>query len=252
MTIETEAQLVALRKIGRIVADCLQYMRSKAEPGMTTAELDQLGEGYLSQHGARSAPRLTYDFPGATCISVNHEVAHGIPGPRRLEKGDLVNVDVSAELDGFFADTGGSFSIPPERAECKNVCVATREALAQAMKAARAGLPLNGIGKAIEGVAKKRGLTVIRNLGSHGVGAALHEEPKFIAPYFEPRDKRFLRQNMVITIEPFLSNGAVMVDDGDDGWTLLTDRRYVSAQFEHTLVITKGAPLVMTLPSKAS
>lgn len=249
MTIETEADLNALKRIGRIVADCLQLMSRSLEPGMTTKEVDDVGATFLASHGARSAPRLTYDFPGATCISVGHEVAHGIPGPRQLAAGELVNIDVSAELDGYFADTGGSFAVPPINDTQKAVCRGTREALANAMKAARAGRPLNVIGKAIEQTAARHKLTIIRNLGSHGVGRALHEEPGFIAPYSDVRDKRQLKEGLVITIEPFLSNGATEVEDGDDGWTLKTHRRFTSAQYEHTLVITKGMPLIMTMPS---
>ncbi|HEX6929650.1 MAG TPA: M24 family metallopeptidase, partial [Gammaproteobacteria bacterium] len=150
MTIENERQLEKLRVIGRIVANVLQRMMRHAEPGMTTAELDACGAMLLEQEGARSAPQLAYNFPGATCISVNEEVAHGIPGARVLQPGDMVNVDVSAEKDGFFADTGGSFVIPPVSADRQRLCAATREALNNAMREARAGQPLNRIGKAIE------------------------------------------------------------------------------------------------------
>src|SRR5690606_32889949 len=188
--------------------DCLQYMGSKIEPGMTTAELDGLGAEFLARHGARSAPELTYKFPGTTCISINHEIAHGVPGDRRIEAGDLVNIDVSAEMNGFFADTGGSFIVPPETKVKRHLCDATRGALKAAMRQAKANSPINLIGKAIEETAAEHKLTVIRNLGSHGVGRALHEEPKFIAPYFDTRDKRRLKEGMVITIEPFISTGA--------------------------------------------
>jgi methionyl aminopeptidase len=249
MTIETEAEIEALRKIGRIVADCLQFMGSKLEPGMTTREVDALGTEFLARHGARSAPKLTYNFPGTTCISLNNEVAHGVPGDRKIAAGDLVNIDVSAELDGFFADTGASFSVPPENRKKTHLLHNTRLALATAMKAARAGAPLNGIGAAIESVADRAGLTIIENLGSHGVGRGLHEEPEFIAPFHDPRDKRTLRKGQVITIEPFLSTGAREAIELADGWTWTTAKRYLSAQFEHTMIITNGEPLIMTLPS---
>ncbi len=249
MSIRTEAELEALKRIGRIVADCLKHMGSRLEPGITTRELDDLGRDYLASHGARSAPELVYDFPGATCISVNHEVAHGIPGDKRVQAGDLVNIDVSAEQDGFFADTGGSFIVPPESQVKTRLCKATRRALEAAMRQATAGAPLNRIGKTIESEARAGGYTVIRNLGSHGVGRALHEEPKFIAGFYDPKDKRTLRDGMVITIEPFLSTGASYVEDTGDGWTLATASRYLSAQYEHTLVITKGQPIILTQPS---
>ncbi len=249
MSIQNEQDLIALQKIGRIVAQCLQYMASKLEPGITTFELDQLGQAFLEKHGARSAPKLVYNFPGSTCISVNEEAAHGIPGPRILGAGDLVNIDVSAELDGYFADTGGSFIIPPETNVKRNLCLATKRALEMAMRAARAGQPLNLIGKAIEKEAMKNNLTVIENIGSHGVGKALHEEPDFIAGYYDPSDKRILKNNQVITIEPFLSTGATEVVDTGDGWTLATDKRFLTAQYEHTMIITKGKPIILTLPA---
>jgi methionyl aminopeptidase len=249
MSIENENDLVSLRKIGRIVALCLQYMGSKLEPGITTLELDQLGKVYLEKHGARSAPQLVYNFPGTTCISVNEEAAHGIPGTKILGAGDLVNIDVSAELDGYFADTGGSFIIPPGSDLKRNLCLATKRALEMALRATRAGQPLNCIGKAIETEALRSKFTVIENLGSHGVGRALHEEPGFIPGYYDPKDQRILKENQVITIEPFLSTGAREVFDSGDGWTLATGKRFLTAQYEHTLVITKGQPLIMTLPA---
>ena len=150
MTIETEDDVVALKRIGKIVSSVLHDMLDAAEPGMTTRELDALGEQWLERHGARSAPKLTYNFPGSTCISINEEAAHGIPGDRVIRAGDVLNVDVSAELGGYFADTGGTRVVPPTSAQKTRLCHATRTALEQAMKGARVGQPLNGIGAAIE------------------------------------------------------------------------------------------------------
>ena len=249
MSIESEKDLLELRKIGRIVANCLQVMGRALEPGMTTRELDEIGRKYLELHGARSAPKLTYNFPGTTCISVNEQAAHGIPGEKVLAASDLVNIDVSAELNGYFADTGGSFIIPPETDVKRNLCEATKRALELAIDEARAGRLLNGIGRAIETHARKNRFTVIENIGSHGVGRALHENPGFIPGYYDPKDKRVLKENLVITIEPFLSTGARQVFEAGDGWTLSTGKRYLTAQYEHTLVITKGRPLIMTLPA---
>lgn len=248
MSIDSEADLIALKKIGKIVANCLQKMSWSLEPGITTRELDQVGAKFLELHGARSAPILTYRFPGSTCISVNEEAAHGVPGKKVLKAGDLVNIDVSAELNGYFADTGGSFIIPPESDLKKKLCLATQQALSQAMKVACAGNPLHFIGRAIEAEAQRNHMTIIENLGSHGVGRALHEEPNFIPSYCNPKDKRVLKEYQVITIEPFLSTGAREVFETGDGWTLATSKRYLTAQYEHTLVITRGQPLIMTLP----
>ncbi len=247
MSINSQKDLECLRKIGKIVARCLQLMHSKIEPGITTQELDEIGGAFLASHGARSAPKLSYNFPGHTCISINEEAAHGIPGPRTIQAGDLVNIDVSAELNGYFADTGGSAIVPPQSALHLQICSAAQSALTMALIEARAGAKINRIGLAIETVAKKHGFTVIENLGSHGVGRALHEEPDFIAGYYNKKDQRILKENQVITIEPFISSGAKEVFDKGDGWTLMTQTGTFTAQYEHTIVITKGKPLIMTL-----
>lgn len=246
MTIETQDDVVALKKIGRIVALVLHRMLDAAKPGMTTRELDCLGERLLHENGARSAPRLTYDFPGATCISINEEAAHGIPGDRIVCAGDVLNIDVSAELNGYFADTGGTMVVPPTTSQKTRLCHATRAALGEAMKSARAGQRISAIGSAIERTAKAYGFRVIENLGSHGVGRALHEAPEHIAGYYDPNDHRLLKEGMVITIEPFLSTKSRIVNETDDGWTLAGVRGNLSAQYEHTMIITKGEPIVVT------
>jgi methionyl aminopeptidase len=247
MTIETMLELENLKVIGKIVAETIKIMSRSIEPGMTARELDNIGRQYLDSKGARSAPELVYNFPGATCISINNEVAHGIPNSRIINKGDLINIDVSAELNGYFADSGASFIVPPFSREKQELCRATRQTLNRAIEEARAGQPVNIIGKTIERHARKTGYTVIRNLGSHGVGRGLHEEPKFIAPYYDKNDRRMLKEGMVITIEPFLSNGAVYVEQANDGWTLKTEKNFISAQYEHTMVITKKNPILITV-----
>jgi methionyl aminopeptidase len=237
----------ALFRIGKIVANCLKHMAQAIRPGMTTAELDRVGALFLREAGARSAPRLVYQFPGDTCISVNEEAAHGVPGDRILREGDLVNIDVSAELDGYFADTGGSFPCGRIDEGLERLCAAARNALAAALREARAGRKISRIGRAIETVARDAGYSVIRNLGSHGVGRGLHEEPKFIAGYFDKQDRRLLERGMVITIEPFLSTGCDWVEEGKDGWTLGSAPEFRHAQYEHTLAITDGDPILFTL-----
>ncbi len=246
MTIENQADVEGLRRIGSIVSLVLDEMLKAAQPGMTTRELDAIGERLLEGHGARPAPRLTYDFPGATCISINEQAAHGIPGDRVLAPGDVLNVDVSAELNGYFADTGGTTVLPPASSQKKLLCHAARTALENAMQVARAGRPMNAIGAAIQETAKRFGFKVIENLGSHGVGRALHEEPEHIAGYFDPSDTRVLKEGMVITIEPFMSTKSRRVEEAADGWTLVGAKGNLSAQFEHTLIITRGDPIVVT------
>ncbi len=246
MTIENEDDLRALRTIGRIVFETLMLMKDSLEPGITTFELDAIGAANLARYGARSAPRLSYDFPGDTCISINSEAAHGIPGPRRVESGDVVNIDVSAELDGYFGDTGATFLVPPIDPRIEYLCQSTRKALNDAMGAARAGAKLNQIGRTIERVAKRAGFVTLRDLGSHGVGRTLHDEPHFIPNFHDKTDQRRLTEGQVITIEPFLSTAAEQTVTAPDGWTLDTGAGNFSAQYEHTMVITKGKPLVMT------
>lgn len=248
MIVKTEAELEGLKKIGKVVANCLYYMSKQMEPGMTTKELDQLGGAFLEKHGARSGPMLTYNFPGYNCISLNHEVAHGVPSDKKIQAGDLINIDVSAELDGFYADNGGSFIVPPVKAEYQKLIAATRLALENAISGVKANAPLNGIGQRIEEVAKKHGYSIIENLGSHGVGRALHEEPKFIAGFYDQNDKRRLKEGQVITIEPFLSTGARAVDEEADGWTLVAGKNHRSAQFEHTMVVGKENAVIVTIP----
>ena len=180
MTVSNDDELAALKRIGRIVADALETMGRAIEPGMTTRDLDAVGRAVLDAAGARPAPELAYNFPGATCISVNEEVAHGIPGDRRIRPGDLVNIDVSAEKDGFFSDTGASFPVPPVTRAVARLCRDGRRALWVGLREVGADRPLSGIGRAVGAFAKKNGYTLVRNLASHGVGLSLHEEPKEI------------------------------------------------------------------------
>ncbi len=246
MTIETKEDIKHLKAIGKIVSDTLKLMMAEAKAGMTTRELDQIGEKYLSSFGAKSAPKSVYNFPGSTCISLNEDIAHGVPGDKILNEGDLVNIDVSAELNGYFADTGGSFVVGKSSEVQKKVMKATREALNSAMSVVKAGTPVNQIGKQIEKVARKHQLKIIKNLGSHGVGRALHEEPEFIAGFYDPSDRRILQEGQVITIEPFLSTITEEVLEAKDGWTLFGVKGNIAAQYEHTMIITKTGVIVVT------
>lgn len=250
MTIDGDDDLEGLKVAGTIVADVLQAMGRAIEPGMTTRELDDLGRAMLEREGAQSAPELCYEFPGATCISVNEEVAHGIPGDRQIQAGDLVNIDVSAAKDGYFSDTGASFAVPPVRPRTERLCQDGKKALAQGIRAVRAGAPLKGIGQNIERFAIKRGYSLIRNLASHGVGRSLHEEPEMIPTWNDPRDHRRLHEGLVFTIEPFLSTGADFAHESDDGWTLLTQSGILTVQYEHTMVATSRGAMVLTRPTQ--
>jgi methionyl aminopeptidase len=248
MTIGSEDELDALRRVGRLVADVMGAMAAAMEPGMTTGELDRMGRSLLEREGARSAPEVTYDFPGATCISVFPAIAHGIPGDQPLSAGDLVNIDVSAEIEGVFADTGGSFVLPPVERHIERLTRDGRRAMWTGVRAVKAGGRLNAIGGAIQAFADANRYTLIRNLASHGVGEALHEEPTEIATWWQPRDQRRIGEGLVFTIEPFLSMGAEWAVETGDGWTLEAENARPTVQYEHTLVATPRGPVVVTLP----
>ena len=247
MTIGNEDELEKLRVVGRLVARTLAAMGEALEPGMTTRELDQLGRALLERDGARSAPEVTYDFPGATCISIGPDVAHGIPGDAVVKAGDLINIDVSAEIDGFFGDTGASFAVPPTPARIERLCRDGRRAMWSGIRAVKAGGRLNDVGRSIEGFARKNGYSLVRNLASHGVGRSLHDEPREIATWDEPSDTRRINEGLVFTIEPFLSLGADWVDERPDGWTLYPPGGQPTVQYEHTLVATSRGPVILTL-----
>ena len=246
MTIDNDDDLKHLKAIGRIVFETMLLMKKSLKPGISTAGLDRIGEKNLARYGARSAPILMYDFPGHTCISINDEAAHGIPSGRKVEPGDVVNIDVSAELNGYFGDTGATFTVPPVDPRIEYLCQVTRKSLNAAMAAARAGAKVNQIGQAIEKTASNAGFTTIRDLGSHGIGRSLHEDPHFIQNFYDKSDTRTLSEGQVITIEPFLSTAADSTVTAEDGWTLLTGDGNRSAQYEHTMVITRDKPLVLT------
>lgn len=249
MTITNADELEGLRAIGRIVADTLQEMSRAMEPGMTTRELDGIGRALLEAAGAQSAPEVTYGFPGATCISVNEEIAHGIPGNRVLAAGDLVNIDVSACRGGFFADTGASFRLGAVAPQLDRLCRDGRQAMQVGIDQVRHGRPLSGIGSAVGRFAAKRGYTLIRNLASHGIGRALHEAPTEIATW-PNRDRRRIHRGLVLTVEPFLSLGGQWAEAGGDGWTLRARPRAAAVQYEHTVVATDRGAIVLTLPAQ--
>jgi len=248
MTITNEDELDGLKDIGRIVANTMHAMAKAMEPGMTTQELDEIGRKLLEREGATSAPESTYDFPGATCISVNEEIAHGIPGDRVISAGDLVNIDVSASKNGTFADTGATFRMAPVRPSLDRLCRDGKRAMQIGIAQVGSDKPLAGIGNAIGRFASAQGYTLIRNLASHGVGRALHEYPEGVATWPNQREKRRMHNGLVLTIEPFLSKGAIWAAEGDDGWTLYSEPRAPVVQYEHTVVATDRGAIIVTLP----
>lgn len=253
MTITQQDELDGVKDIGRIVANTLQAMSKAMEPGMTTRELDDIGSACLEREGAMSAPRTTYGFPGTTCISVNEEIAHGIPGDRVIAPGDLVNIDVSASKNGYFADTGAthrlaSLSSKTGSPKLDHLCRDGKRAMQIGIAQVGADKPLAGIGTAIGRFAQARDYTLIRNLASHGVGRSLHEDPEEIATWPTRNDKRRIRKGLVLTVEPFLSTGGLWADQGEDGWTLYSTPSAPVVQYEHTVVATSKGAIIVTLP----
>lgn len=249
MTITSEEELERLKVIGRICAIARDTMAAALEPGMTTRELDDIGRKVLEDHGARSAPEVTYDFPGATCISVNEEVAHGIPGNRVIAAGDLVNIDVSAEKDGIFADTGASYIVPPGTPRIEKLCRDGKKAMWTGIRAVKSGARMAEVGEAIGKFAGTNGYTLLRNLASHGIGYSLHDEPGEIPTWPDRSERRRIGDGLVFTVEPFLSLGGQMAEEKSlsDPWTLVSVPAAPCVQYEHTVVATRRGAVVVTL-----
>jgi len=247
MSITKESELIGMKKVSEAVAQTLKEMRNYAKPGMTTKELDNFGANILSEYGANSAPYLTYGFPGWTCISVNNEFCHGIPTDHKvLKEGDLVNIDVSAELDGFWSDNGGSFVLGKDINQHQRLIDASKEILYKAIYKIKGGVRISDIGFLIETEAKKRGYKVIKNLTGHGIGRSLHEEPGNIANYRDRFNLTRFKKNSVVAIETFITTTSTYAETLEDGWTMVGNKGGFMAQHEHTIVITDGKPIVLT------
>jgi len=250
LIVKSDEDIKGLIEAGKVAAEVLHKMASRLRPGITTRQLDQIGEAAMKRYGARSAPMLMYNFPGATCISVIPEVAHGIPGDRVIMPGDLVNIDVSIELNGYFADNGMSVPVElddPVALKVCDVCLKAREAV---IGVAKPGLKLNELGRTVENVAKAHDLKVIKNLCGHGLGRSLHEEPETILNYYSKREKGVLAAGQVIALEPFISDGPEFVVDGDNEWALVVPKGHYVAQFEHTIIVLEGETIITTLQTE--
>jgi len=249
MIAKTQEDFDAFKKIGRIVAEIREAMKAATKPGVTTKELDEIAGRMFEEAGAISGPKGEYDFPGYTCISVNHEVAHGIPGDKVIQEGDLVNIDVSGSWNGYFGDTGISFVVGEEGRypDKEKLCAVAKSAFERAMTKVKAGSKLNQIGKAVEREANANNLTVIMNLTGHGLGKALHEEPHHILNYYDAWDKTIMTEGMVLAVEPFISAKAEHIVESGDGWTFITPDKSLVAQIEHSVIVTKGEPIILTM-----
>jgi methionyl aminopeptidase len=247
MSITTIEQFEKLRACGIIVAKALRAMAGHIRPGVTTAELSEIGSRVLAEHGARSSPPMVYGFPADVCISVNDEVVHGIPSGRPVQPGDLVKLDLTAEKDGFHTDSAVSIQVPPAGETSQKLAHCAERAFRQALGAARIGNRTKDIGRAIEREVRRRGFHIVRELGGHGVGRTIHEPPS-VPNFADPEARAMLTEGLVITIEPIITSGSGYVALDDDGWTVRTTDGGLSAHYEHTVVITKGQPLLLTAP----
>jgi methionyl aminopeptidase len=247
MSITKESELIGIKKASEAVACTLKEMRTYAQPGITTKQLDNYGATILSDFGAKSAPALAYGFPGWTCISINNEFCHGIPSDKRIMKeGDLVNIDVSAELNGFWSDNGGSFVLGEDINQHQKLINASKQILHKAIYNIKGGIRISDIGHLIETEAKKRGYKVIKNLTGHGVGKSLHEEPGEVANYRDRFNMTRFRKNSVVAIETFITTTSTYAETLSDGWTMIGNKGGFMAQHEHTIIVTDGKPIVLT------
>lgn len=245
MSIESEEDWEAMRRVGRIVRMALEAMKKRVRPGITTGELDEIGAQVLARHGARSAPSLVYDFPRSICISVNDEAVHGIPGDRVLQAGDLVKLDTTAEKDGYMADAAVTVAVPPSPEKARRLAACAQAAFFQALKAARVGNRVNDIGRAVEAEVRRHGFSVIRDLSGHSIGRSIHEEPS-VPNFYDPYSRQPLTEGLVLAVEPIISAGSGRCFTDRDGWTVRTRDGSLTAHFEQTIVITRGRPILLT------
>jgi len=245
MSIESADDWKGLRRAGHIAHLTLDALEARVRPGVSTAELDAVAAHVFASHGARSAPAMTYGFPGTVLISVDDEVVHGIPGRRRLEAGDLVKLDVTVEKDGYIADAARSVIVESGSDLAARLAACARDAFTAALAVARAGTKVNQISRAVESTVRARGFTVVHGLTGHGVGRAIHEPPS-VPNEYDPWQRDVLTDGLVLTIEPIISAGSARIRHDRDGWTTRTADGSWAAHHEHTLVITRDRPIVLT------
>jgi methionyl aminopeptidase len=245
MSIETEADWAGLREVGRVVRLTLDALAADVRPGVTTADLDRIAAAVLARHGARSAPAMVYGFPGTVLISINEEVVHGVPGPRRIMPGDIVKLDVTLEKNGYMGDAARTVLVERASDLATRLRSCAESAFARAAAVARAGVRVNEIGRVVDREVRRCGFAVARGLTGHGIGRTIHEPPN-VANEYDPRQTEILTEGLVITIEPMVVAGSGHVVTDQDGWTVRTRDGGLASHHEHTLVITRDAPVLLT------
>lgn len=245
--LKSTAEIEAIAKAGGILAGLFDAIVPEIRPGVSTADLDLFGENYIISHpGATPAFKGLYGFPASLCISVNHEVVHGIPSPKRvLQEGDIVSIDAGVHLEGWYADAARTYAVGDVDAVSEVLLRVTQEALQAGIAQAVAGNHLGDIGNAVQSVAEQAGFTVVRDLVGHGIGRDPHEEPQ-VPNFGKPGKGLVLQPGMVLAIEPMVNAGAPGVRTLADRWTVVTVDKKRSAHFEHTVAVTEDGPRVLT------
>ncbi len=245
MSIESEQDLQGLLEAGEIVRAALEAMRRKVRHGIETREINQIGAEIIRKMGGRSAPMIVYGFPAEVCISVNEEIVHGIPSVRSLKNGDLVKIDVTVEKNGYMADAAITVPVGSVSVKKRDLVECVERAFECSMNEAKAGNRVYDIGRAVEEEVRRSGFSVVRELVGHGIGRTIHEEP-YVPNYYDHRYNQLLTEGLVITIEPMIAMGEGRTRQTEDGWAISTADGSFAAHYEHTIVITRSRPQILT------
>ncbi|MGD6963173.1 type I methionyl aminopeptidase [Fictibacillus phosphorivorans] len=243
--IKSQKQIEKMQEAGRLLASCHKELNKLVTPGTTTLKLDQFVENYLLDHGAKAAQKGYMGYPYATCASVNDEVCHGLPNKRGLKEGDIVTIDFVVNLNGWLADSAWSYGVGNVSKKSQALMETTKNALYKGISQAQVGSRLGDIGYAIQSYAEDKGYSIVREFIGHGIGRHIHEEPQ-VHHVGERNTGITLKEGMVITIEPILNQGRPHISLKQDGWTAVTYDGSLSAQYEHTVAITKDGPIILT------
>lgn len=244
--IKSKSEIKLMRKAGKIVSDCLIELKNHIKPGMTTKDIDYFVDWFLLERGALAAQKGYRGFMNAACTSVNEVACHGVPSQKQLQEGDIVTVDIVADVRGYKADSAWTYIVGEATPEATHLVNAARKAMRAGIKKAKPGTDVAEIGEAIEQEALRLGYNVVTQFSGHGIGKHMHEEPQ-ILNFTQPKNGIILREGMVITIEPILVNGpAEVFISQEDGWSVYSKYGHLSAQFEHTVLITKSGHDILT------
>ena len=242
---KTPEEIDAIAAAGTVLIRCHEMLRSKARPGVTTAELDEAAERFIRSQGGVPVFKGYRGFPGSICASPNSMVVHGIPGPYRLERGDIISIDVGVVLDGWVADAARTFAVGPVTPVAGKLLDTTKASLFDAVEQCRAGNRLGDVSHAVQARVEAEGLSVVRSLVGHGIGRSMHEDPQ-VPNYGDPGRGPLLEEGMVLAVEPMVNAGRHSVRLGDDGWAIYSQDGSLAAHFEFTIAITANGPRILT------